>query len=100
MKTCILRVQYWKSYDCVLRPPLITAFMAITQLLASNAAALFPSSRVPSLVFRGREPVAKEIRRLHWRLHSCNLWHDIEKQAAQPQNYFKAFQSFEMGDYF
>ena len=36
-------------------------------MVASNAAALFPSPRVP-LVFQGREPAAKEIRRLHWRL--------------------------------
>ena len=57
--------------------------------VASNAAALFPSPRVPPLgncetqyifyslqilVFRGKEPVTKEIRRLHWRLG--HVWAD------------------------
>ena len=40
---------------------LTTIAKRLASLLASNAAALFPSPRVPS--------AAKEIRRLHWRLH-------------------------------
>ena len=48
--------------------PVATRAFSDIHKLASNAAAIFRSPRV-----RGREPAAKEIRRLHWRLSTSRL---------------------------